>query len=241
MNGSIALVGSGEYLPQMMQLEQSLIDDGVKNGKQPVYVQIPTAAGQESSQRLEYWKNLGQAQADRLGITAKFLPIFKREDAFNLDFASTIENSALIYMSGGDPHYLAATLIDSPVWQAIYSNWKSGGSLAGCSAGAMVLSAEIPHFRLSRKEPTKGFNLLPNIRVIPHFDKFFKWIPDSAAKIMMQVPDGITLIGIDENTALIKRSDSISWSVSGQGMVRILNSNPEKKYSEGESVLNLPW
>ena len=69
MNGSIALVGSGEYLPQMMQLEQSLIDDGVKNGKQPVYVQIPTAAGQESSQRLDYWKNLGQAQADRLGIT----------------------------------------------------------------------------------------------------------------------------------------------------------------------------
>ena len=241
MNGSIALVGSGEYLPQMMQLEQSLIDDGVKNGKQPVYVQIPTAAGQESSQRLEYWKNLGQAQADRLGITAKFLPIFKREDAFNLDFASAIENSALIYMSGGDPHYLAATLIDSPVWQAIYSNWNSGSSLAGCSAGAMVLSAEIPHFRLSRKEPTKGFNLLPNIRVIPHFDKFFKWIPDSAAKMMMQVPDGITLIGIDENTALIKRSDSISWNVSGQGKVRILNSNPEKKYSEGETVLNLPW
>ena len=136
---------------------------------------------------------------------------------------------------------LAATLIDSPVWQAIYSNWKSGSSLAGCSAGAMVLSAEIPHFRLSRKEPTRGFNLLPNIRVIPHFDKFFKWIPDSAAKIMLQVPDGITLIGIDENTALIKRSDSISWNVSGQGKVRILNSNPEKKYSEGETVLNLPW
>jgi len=57
----------------------------------------------------------------------------------------------------------------------------------------------------------------------------------------LQVPDGITLIGIDENTALIKRSDSISWSVSGQGMARILNSNPEKKYSEGETVLNLPW
>ena len=222
MNGSIALVGSGEYLPQMMQLEQSLIDDGVKNGKHPVYVQIPTAAGQESSQRLEYWKNLGQAQADRLGITTKFLPIFKREDAFNLDFASAIENSALIYMSGGGPHYLAATLIDSPVWQAIYSNWKSGSSLAGCSAGAMVLSAEIPHFRLSRKEPTKGFNLLPNIRVIPHFDKFFKWIPESAAKMMMQVPDGITLIGIDEMTALVKRAGQDSWQEFGTGKVRVL-------------------
>ena len=77
-------------------------------------------------------------------------------------------------MSGGDPHYLAKTLIDTPVWQAIRQNWKTGGSIAGCSAGAMVLSKEIPYFRFSNQPPSKGFNLLPNIRVIPHFDKFFK-------------------------------------------------------------------
>ena len=33
--GSLALVGSGEYLPAMASLEQSLIQDGVKNGKKP--------------------------------------------------------------------------------------------------------------------------------------------------------------------------------------------------------------
>ena len=48
MNGSLALVGSGEYLPAMAELERSLIDDGVKNGKAATYIQIPTAAGQES-------------------------------------------------------------------------------------------------------------------------------------------------------------------------------------------------
>ena len=54
MNGSLALVGSGEYLPAMAAFEKSLIDDGVKNGKQPTYIQIPTAAGRESEQRLNY-------------------------------------------------------------------------------------------------------------------------------------------------------------------------------------------
>ena len=54
MIGSLALVGSGEYLPAMASFEQSLIDDGIKNGKRAIYVQIPTAAGQESDDRLEY-------------------------------------------------------------------------------------------------------------------------------------------------------------------------------------------
>ena len=59
MAGSIALVGSGEYLPQMLELEKELINDGVKNGKNPIYIQIPTADGQESENRIQYWKNLG--------------------------------------------------------------------------------------------------------------------------------------------------------------------------------------
>ena len=45
MNGSLALVGSGEYLPAMANFEVSLIADGVKNGKESRYLQIPTAAG----------------------------------------------------------------------------------------------------------------------------------------------------------------------------------------------------
>jgi cyanophycinase len=188
MNGSLALVGSGEYLPAMAQFEKSLIDDGVKNGKQAIYIQIPTAAGRESEDRLNFWRELGKTQADSLNIKSIYLPIYTRDDAHNPKYIEQIKNSALIYMSGGDPHYLAETLIGTPLWDAIYENWQSGGSLAGCSAGAMVLSAQIPNFRFSKKEPTVGLNLIPNIRVIPHFNKFFKWIPESAAKILLHVP-----------------------------------------------------
>jgi len=187
MIGSLALVGSGEYLPAMAGLEKSLIDDGIKNGKRPIYVQIPTAAGRESPDRLEYWKQLGKSQADRLGVDSIFLPIFTRDDASNPEYATLIHNCALIYMSGGDPHYLAETLLGTPVWDAIEQNWRNGTSLAGCSAGAMVLSSHIPNFRLLKKSPSLGLNLLPDIRVIPHFNKFFKWIPESAAKVLLHV------------------------------------------------------
>ena len=236
MNGSLALVGSGEYLPAMAEFEKSLLEDGIKNGKENIYIQIPTAAAQESSARLEYWRDLGQKQAQAIGAKPLFLPIYTRDDAQNLSFVNQISNGALIYMSGGDPHYLAKTLIDTPIWQAIVKNWQSGGSLAGCSAGAMVLSSQIPNFRLSRAEPTTGLNLIQSIRVIPHFNKFFKWIPESAAKLLMHVPDDSILIGIDELTAIVKRGGSDFWQVYGQAKLHTLKGLPEQQLDDGQVI-----
>ena len=236
MHGSLALVGSGEYLPAMAEFEKSLLDDGIKNGKENIYIQIPTAAAQESASRLEYWRDLGQKQAQVIGAKPLLLPIYTRDDAQNLDFVNQISNGALIYMSGGDPHYLATTLIDTPIWQAIVKNWQSGGSLAGCSAGAMVLSSQIPNFRLSRAEPTAGLNLIQDIRVIPHFNKFFKWIPESAAKLLMHVPDNSVLIGIDELTAIVKRGGSDFWQVYGQAKLHMLKGSPEAQFSHGQEI-----
>jgi len=236
MNGSLALVGSGEYLPAMAEFEKSLIQDGVKNGKEARYVQIPTAAGRESDDRLEYWKQLGLRQAKAIGVEATYLPIYTREDAFNQKYVDAVANSALMYMSGGDPHHLAEVLIDTPLWSAIVENWKTGASLAGCSAGAMVLSAHIPNFRLLKKTATQGLNLLPEIRVIPHFNKFFKWIPESAAKVLLHVPDNSILIGVDELTAIVKRSGDTEWVVVGEAKVHVLKGLPDQQLHDGERI-----
>ena len=220
----------------MADFEKSLIEDGVRNNKKPTYVQIPTAAGQESSDRLQYWENLGAAQAKLIDIEPHFLPIFSREDAFNPELVNKIEDSALMYMSGGDPHYLANTLKDTPAWEAIQNNWQSGASLAGCSAGAMAMCGEIPNFRFTKREPTAGFNLLPNLRVIPHFDKFFRWIPDSAAKVLLSAPENTVLIGIDELTALVKRTNEQHWLVHGEAQVHILQGAPKQQLLHGDEL-----
>jgi cyanophycinase-like exopeptidase len=236
MDGSLALVGSGEYLPAMAALEKSLINDAVAQGKAPTYIQIPTAAGRESPERLNYWKELGEAQAQRIGVQSIHLPIYTRDDAFKQEHIDAIQNSALMYMSGGDPHHLAATLLDTPVWSAIVSNWQSGASLAGCSAGAMVLSSHIPNFRVLKSSPTVGLNLLPEIRVIPHFNKFFKWIPESAAKLLLHVPDDSILIGVDELTAIVKRSGNEFWVVYGEAKVHVLKGLPDQQLFNGEQI-----
>jgi cyanophycinase len=100
----------------------------------------------------------------------------------------------------------------------------------------MVLSSQIPHFRLSKNEPTKGLNLIPNIRVIPHYNKFFKWIPESAAKLLLNVPEDSILIGIDELTAIVKRSSETNWKVYGQAMVHFLKGIDQQQLGNGQEI-----
>ena len=45
--GNLALVGSGEYTLEMLSLESELIESGLRNNKEKVFVQVATAAGLE--------------------------------------------------------------------------------------------------------------------------------------------------------------------------------------------------
>ena len=246
MKGALALAGSGEYLPIMQGLEKSLLDNAVARGKKNTYIQIPTAAGQESDERLSFWKTLGGEQADRLNTQQIFLPIYTHEDAMNQDFANQINDAGLIYLSGGDPGYLASTLIDTPVWSAIESAWKSGSSLAGCSAGAMALGKHVPNFFRPKEDGTEGFGIISEIRTIPHYNKFFGWIPDGAARKLLTAPVGTTVIGIDESTALVTglsvdpdvSFENNSWRVHGEGHVHLLRGEGDHthKFAHGEVV-----
>ena len=131
---------------------------------------------------------------------------------------------------------MSEVLIDTPVWAAMQENWRTGASLAGCSAGAMVLSSHIPNFRLLKKTPSVGLNLLPEVRVIPHFNKFFKWIPESAAKVLLHVPDDSILIGVDELTAIVKRSGNEHWVVVGEAKVHVLKGLPDAQLVDGDEI-----
>lgn len=240
--GALALVGSGEYLPVMQDLESALINSGISNGKLNRFLQIPTAAGEESQERLQFWESRGAEQARRIGTVQDFLPIYNREDAFNPKYISRVKDAALIYFSGGDPGYLANSLHETPLWEEIKKNWLAGASLAGCSAGAMALSSDVPNFFRMKTEGIPGLNIIPQIRSIPHYNKFFGWIPDSAAKIVMKAPDGTLIIGIDEDTALVTGLDadtSLSentWKVYGEGSVHILSGAPTARFEFGELV-----
>ena len=220
--GALALVGSGEYLPEAQQLEAELLRFGISRGKTNTYIQIPSAAGKEGADRLDFWRQRGANQGARIGCEVKFLPVLTREDACDEQWIAEIKRAGLIYFSGGDPVHLAELFADTPMWDAIVQSWHEGASLAGCSAGAMAFGGKIIGIR--RSQFSTGLNLLPNIEVIPHYDKFLGWLPDRVAAAVVRKDADTALIGIDENTALV-RTDK--WRKFGSGHVHILRGEFE--------------
>ena len=215
--GAIALVGSGEYSTQMQELETQLLHLAISRGKKNTFVQIPTASSHEGQSRRDHWKELGQEQSDRIGSQCIYLPIHEREDAFNPDYVDLIADAGLIYFSGGDPHRVAEIYNGSPLWEEIVKQWRSGTSLAGCSAGAMAFGGTIMGIRRSAHSP--GLSLLPNIEVIPHYDKMLGWLPDRVASFVLRSENDSVLLGIDEYTALVHTD---TWRRVGRGKVHLL-------------------
>jgi len=220
--GAIALVGSGEYLPIAQVLETELLRLGISKGKSNTFIQIPTAAGKEGDDRLDFWRKRGADQAARIGCEVKYLPALSRDDAHNANWIEEINSAGLIYFSGGDPVHLAEIFANTPMWEAIVSAWKQGASLAGCSAGAMAFCGKIIGIR--RSHISAGLNLLPDIEVIPHYDKFLGWLPDRVTAAVMRNDADTALLGIDENTALVLTD---RWRKYGSGSVHVLRGEFE--------------
>jgi len=223
-SGAIALVGSGEYSVQMQELETELLHRAISRGKKNTFLQIPTASSHEGEASRAKWKRLGEEQSNRIGSECIYLPIHEREDAFNPEFVDALEGAGLIYFSGGDPHRVAEIYRDSPVWQKIIDQWRSGSSLAGCSAGAMAFGGSIMGLR--RSSHSAGLALLPDIEVIPHYDKMLGWLPDRVAAFIAQNISQSTLLGIDENTALVYTD---AWRKYGRGNVHVLRGSLDIK------------
>lgn len=227
--GPFALVGSGEYLPSMLPIESALLA-----GRPARYVQIATAAAPEGDDVLARWHRLGSEQAHRLGAQQIVVDVRTREDADDQAHANAIAGAGLVYLSGGNPSYLAQTLRGSVVWAAIVSAWRDGAALAGCSAGAMVMARRIPSLRHPVQGGSDGLGLLPHLRVIPHFDQLSRWMPEAAARHVLHGDDTTTLIGVDEETALV--GGPHTWQVQGQRSAWLLERDGRTEFPAGSTL-----
>ena len=236
-HGALALVGSGEYTEPMIDLETKLIELGKSRGKHGGFVQIATAAGQESEERIDYWKKLGEAQAEKIGVEPKFVDIRNRADA-EKDWSVLIANASLIYFSGGNPHYLAESIRGTVVWNLIVKEFMTGTSLAGCSAGAMFMGTRIPSFRGPLGKEIEGVNLIPRLSIFPHYDRYFGRLPKPVRHLVERETKDSYKIGIDENTALVL-SDG-KWSHYGIGRVIQLSESPEVITTQSNQQIQIP-
>jgi cyanophycinase len=216
----------------MADFEASLL-----KGRAPRYVQIATASVPDGPAVVEKWHRMGVEQAQRLGVTPVTVPVATREDADDPEVVKLVDGAGLIYLSGGNPNFLADTLRDTALWSAIEAQWRAGAALAGCSAGAMVMAAWVPTIRHPREGGTAGLGLLSHLRVIPHFDAFVKRMPDVATRFLVGRDEEVTVVGVDEQTAIVGGPEE--WEVQGASSAWILSGGQRKEFRAGE-ILRTP-
>jgi cyanophycinase len=234
MKGLIALVGAGEYLPVMDDVDRHLLASVNTDGHRPNVVCLPTAAGQEGEESVGRWLKMGEEHFKALGANVHALHIIDRASADDPLFEPILESADLIYFSGGNPLYLFETMNESRAWSAAQKAWARGAVYAGCSAGAMILAKRLPNFRRVGMGTVDGFGILPSNYVMPHFDNAgpFKFLVNLLRRGMK---DGEYMLGIDENTALVGQLGG-QWKVLGQSKVHLLTRKRARIFAAGETV-----
>ena len=236
MNGILAIVGAGEYLPVMDDIDRYLLDSITTNGRAPRMVCMPTAAGQEGNESVDRWLRMGVEHFEALGAEVTPARIFDKKSANDPQWERALENADLIYFSGGKPAYLYETMQGSRAWRAAQKAWARGAIYAGCSAGAMILADRIPNLRTAAGlKSLDAFKIFPAKFIIPHFDRMRGLVSAFLYAVRPQLKDGQFILGVDENTALIGKLGE-NWQVMGEGKVHLITRNEEKVFDAGEKI-----
>ena len=164
-------------------------------------------------------------------VTAKagdvVIPIIEtREDACKRETAKMVSRARGIFLGGGDQVKLITTLSGTPVGDAIWDNYVSGGVVCGTSAGAAALT----ELTLAGNEVDEEGNLVeqyigPGLGLLG-----FKTLIDThfsqrrrLYRLFVAIagyPD-IMGLGIDEDTAMVVRADV--GKVVGKGGVTFVD------------------
>jgi cyanophycinase-like exopeptidase len=216
----IAITGSGEFLPSILDVDKKLI--GFLEAT-PKALTFSTAAGKESDSRLLYWKNLAQDHFAKLGIQHKHIDARNSEDLNNSAVLDEMKMSNFVYFSGGSPIHLYDSIQNSK-FAIELKNIENRGIIAGCSAGAMIMGEKMIK--------GTGLNYLQNTIVIPHYgESFYSWISNTV-KILNR--GKYKLLCLEKDTYFIKDKNEIR--VLGKQQVHIIYKKEHHTFYDGDKI-----
>lgn len=230
-HGPVALVGAGEFLPAMAEVDLGLLS--ATGRPRPRVALLPTASFPDGAAVFARWQAIGVEHFEALGAEVEPVPVRDRVDADDAAHAQAIGEADLVYLSGGQPDYLIESLEGTRVGRALWDASRSGAILAGCSAGAMALADRQWSFR-RRQLPwplrwRRALGIVPGVAVIPHYDA---WPEPVCALMALQAPQGAAILGIDEDTAVVGNGDA--WQVQGRSRVTVWRGRHRERFRSGE-------
>jgi cyanophycinase-like exopeptidase len=234
MSNRLALIGGEEFSDDFEAMHAGLM---AALGRNPRVIFLPTPAAHDGAETVEYWCAQASEKLSALGAQVETPRVVDAASANEELFASQVAEADWVYLGGGYAHVALPILQGTKVMEAIISAKERGALISGASAGAMMMGTQAivitpelledvgkywesgapPEWDPPAPPLISALNWLSKIVVAPHYDRPWfsrKWLERDF------LPDGFTLIGIDERTTLAHVTNG-RWQVFGLGSVTI--------------------
>jgi cyanophycinase len=223
--GTLALIGGGEWQDGCRDFDADLLG---RAGDEVLV--LPTAAAFEHPDRV-----VGRA-ADYFsgfGASVRALPVLRRADAEDRATVAELKDAGFVYIADGSPLHLRSALKDSALFDAIVTAYRKGAVLAASGAGATVVCDPMVDPRGGAY--TVGLGVVRDLAVFPYHGTAADHLRERSIDLL---PRSATLVGLDEQTALIREPD-LTWRVAGAGVATLYDGRQTTVVDNGSKVERL--
>ncbi len=256
--GPIVLFGSGETAPSA----QKVFDYVMRRlPAEPQVALLETPAGfeQNSSRVIGRVSEFMRHNLQNYSPQVQVIAARQRGTPFSPDsseVAAPLLQSNLVFMGPGSPSYAVRQLKDSLTWQYTLARHRLGAALVLASAAVVAASQyALPVYEIFKVGEDlhwkPGLDLfgqygLPLV-LVPHWNNSeggseldtSRCFMGQArfARLMAMLPPGLTVLGIDEKTALVIEPYDSAARVMGAGGVTLIHTGHEHEAYLGEAEL----
>lgn len=256
--GPVVLFGSGETSPSGRKVFETVMRD-LPHSPRVSLLETPAGFELNSTQVIgrvgEFISHRLQNHEPRI----TYIQARRRGTPYSPDEPDIVEplyHADLIFMGPGSPSYAVRQLRDSLAWHAILARHRLGAALALASAAAIAISAyALPVYEIYKVGEDlhwkEGLNLFGQFGLplvfVPHWNnndggeeldtsRCFMGKPRFAS-MMEMLPADLTVVGIDEKTALVVNPGSRSCQVVGLGGVTLIHTGQAHADTKDETDL----
>lgn len=223
--GPLALIGGGEWCEPCRPLDEALL--AAAGGDEVVI--LATAAAFERPERV---LERGVAWFASLGASASGLDVLTRRDAERDDVVARAEAARFLYIADGSPLHLRSVLKGSALFDAMVRAHDRGAVLAASGAGATLVCDPMVDSRGGAY--TVGLGVVTGLAVFPYHGTAADHLRERSLELL---PAGVTLVGLDEHTALVREAKR--WRVVGPGNATLYRRGEDAEVVAGGSQLEV--
>jgi hypothetical protein len=243
--GLIVLFGSGETSPTGRKIFEDIFRT-LPPSPQLALLETPAGFELNSHQVISRVGDFFKLRLQNYSPRVEIVPARKRGLEFSPDnpaIVAPLLNSDLIFMGPGSPSYAVRQMRDSLAWYYLLARHSLGAVLALASAASVAFSAyALPVYEIYKVGEElhwiEGLDLFKlyglQLAFIPHWNNCEGGAQldtsrcfmgqDRFVRLIEMLPDEVTIVGLDEKTALIMDPSTCECRVRGLGKVTLLHT-----------------